>query len=127
MSINYEGSEDRSGIIHKLNNNSASSINLTVTGSGWTTTTARATSYKTIKNDSRMSFGISGVTSGTVSTLTLTISGVSFKTGIGNQILTVYGGSIIGTAYGTDGASTIIISIGTASNSFNISGDVQIN
>jgi hypothetical protein len=101
-----------------------------VTGTGWTTTRAVAIPYQTIDGAWRLKFNIRGSLSVADTAVTLTISGVTFKSG-GTQAISVSQDTST-TANTrrqrvTGGTGTFIGTFDTAITDFTASGDIELD
>jgi hypothetical protein len=101
---------------------------LTVTGTNWTTTRAVGLPYKDINGVWRLKFNISGTVSSATDELTLTISGITFKTGLYQAVLATLGStSKHAEGFTTSGTSTYTIRVSATMSSFFMYGDVELD
>lgn len=127
-----EGTTDRQGTEHSINSLDVSQKTLTVTGTNWTTIRAVGIAYQTNDGAWRLRFNISGLISGTVGNITLTITGVLFKNlanyqqAINSAWTLNYISLYPSTAYVINNTNTIYSVVTTLSNTLSVSGDVEL-
>lgn len=108
---------------------------LTVTGTGWTTASARGVPYVTADGRWRLRFNIAGQITST-SSVVLSIAGVQFydngASGIGldRQAVSAYdnsGGSQPSNCFVTSSGDNIVLNFGAATTAITCSGDVELD
>ncbi len=107
-------------------------VDLTVTGTNWTTTRAVGTYYTTVNGTHRLRFNIRGGISTAVSSITLTVSGVAFKVGYTNgqavsAVMANEGVGYYSTIDSSVSGSAIYLYASGASNLAMVSGDVELD
>lgn len=101
--------------------------NLTVTGTNWTTTRATGVVYQMPDNSWRMRYNIAGGISPTATSITLSVTGVTFKnTANYYQSVTCNNTTITGAGYVQPGLDDIDCSFSSTSSRALTSGDVEL-
>ena len=121
---------NNTGLATEINNNekqySESGGDFTITGTNWTTARAVGIYYKRGAVE-RLRFNIQGGVSPGVTSIQLTFSGVTFKTGY-DQACAIENSWADGTRSRTNGGTSQITAAGnTASTTFRVSCDVELN
>lgn len=114
----------------KRNKATVCSVNLTVTGTNWTTTNASAMSYQTSSGDWWVSLSIHGTISVAANSVILTIQGLTFsdRYGTNGQALATGIASSAATksAQADTNASTIKLANSGNTQEWNVSGEVKL-
>jgi len=102
-------------------------VDLTVTGTNWTTTRAVGIYYTTHDGTHRIRFNIAGTLSAGTTSFTGTIGGVTFKTGYLQPIAVMILSSSYNNGYVNGGGSTFVLNTGSSATGYRVSGDVELD